>query len=1075
MINFYCGNTLSGCADKMLADAAATDGKRKTLIIVPDRFTLCTELSYLALTKGTYSAEISGFSRLASKVLEGKINKCLSPDGAVMLMTRTIQGCRDELKCYAGAARTAGFASELFAGISAIRASGISWEDLEKCAEGLNGYLRNKTLDIALIYKRYLAELMNSYTDSTSRLEAFRDSITEGTVLADYDIYISDFYAYTGIQYDIIGRLMKYARSVSIGVINNIDCGNSRIFPSKVAAKLRGLAALSSVPTVDIDASVPLTAAGEMIEKQLFGYDNVTSLPTDAIFVYKAASDDEELSLVCTEIIRQVRSEGLRYRDIAVVLGDALGYRPVVKRVFARYGIPYFTDDRQLLSFEPLTQAVLCWLRMFIERFSLASVCEYLKTPFSGVTPRDAEIFENYCLKYSQEYGFNHSFARALDNEEKVRQDVAEQVRQKLNAAREGYEELESAATRMTARQYYKILTSYMQNANYQTALTALYEAQKIGGYKDAAARSLQVSERLFAVLENAAELIGGVPLSLKEYYELIKSGADSSKIAIIPQTGDCVYVGEGEDSRYDNIKVLFIVGASENVFPKSAPDDGILTDRDYDAWAKNAIRVFPTNKEQRTYGRFYAEQLLLCPNKKLFIGHSVRGADGSSVNPSIIIERLKAMFSLTEYDAGQLLSRSKEEGGVYTLAELTATPENACKRVIDGVRAYRRGAERNATLAAIYNSLPMEYRRRVDRVISNDMQAPDNPARLFFDGGITSVSQLECYFSCPFKHYVRYGLRAKEREEGELEKKDTGNFIHEFLECFFKENDVKALTKAQAVEIGEKLVDRLLADPLYSAFSEGSQRGRIKTLKAECVQIGCDLSQLTARSDYVPTEFEVKFGGKGKYRGLPLKDGTELSGKIDRIDYLNGKDAVVVDYKTGMIESDLKYVYYGVKIQLYVYLKALSAANKKPVGAFYLPIKANYVSAADSDYKYCCKGQVLNDVNTIQSLDRELKPGQKSPVIPVALKNNGEPKKSVNTLLSEEDFAAVMDYTERLSDNAVAEIKSGYSEPSPVDRTCDFCEFRNICGYSSELLGTRKVTSVGREVFGGQEDEDRE
>ena len=192
---------------------------------------------------------------------------------------------------------------------------------------------------------------------------------------------------------------------------------------------LKKLAASVGEVTSIVHGKVALAAAGEVGEQNIFSYELATTLPVNDITLSKAAYKEEELSLICTEITKQVRRCGLRYRDIALVMADAAAYRQKAKAVFKRYGIPYFTDDRQILSVEPLAFALLGFVRMQVEKFSLLSVCEYLKSPFSGVSYQKAEIFENYCLKYSVNYSYNRPFNLTLSGAEQERQSVADEVR----------------------------------------------------------------------------------------------------------------------------------------------------------------------------------------------------------------------------------------------------------------------------------------------------------------------------------------------------------------------------------------------------------------------------------------------------------------------------------------------------------------------------------------------------------------------------------------------------------------------------------------------------------------------
>ena len=52
---------------------------------------------------------------------------------------------------------------------------------------------------------------------------------------------------------------------------------------------------------------------------------------------------------------------------------------------------------------------------------------------------------------------------------------------------------------------------------------------------------------------------------------------------------------------------------------------------------------------------------------------------------------------------------------------------------------------------------------------------------------------------------------------------------------------------------------------------------------------------------------------------------------------------AVIIDYKTGWEEGKLQDIYFGNKIQLYVYLCVFMQNGFVPARVFYLPIRDGY------------------------------------------------------------------------------------------------------------------------------------
>lgn len=75
------------------------------------------------------------------------------------------------------------------------------------------------------------------------------------------------------------------------------------------------------------------------------------------------------------------------------------------------------------------------------------------------------------------------------------------------------------------------------------------------------------------------------------------------------------------------------------------------------------------------------------------------------------------------------------------------------------------------------------------------------------------------------------------------------------------------------------------------------------------------------------------------------------LKEKIDRVDEytINGeKYYSVIDYKTGNKTFNIAKFYYGIDLQLLLYLEAVinSKSNSKPIGAFYQQMNSNLPSS---------------------------------------------------------------------------------------------------------------------------------
>ena len=239
-------------------------------------------------------------------------------------------------------------------------------------------------------------------------------------------------------------------------------------------------------------------------------------------------------------------------------------------------------------------------------------------------------------------------------------------------------------------------------------------------------------------------------------------------------------------------------------------------------------------------------------------------------------------------------------------------------------------------------------------------------------------------------------------------------------------------------------------------------------------------LGEQLKRGEFMPVDYEVSFNEADELEALtfPLEDGSsmKLKGRIDRMDLYEDEKNVyvkIIDYKSGSTTFDLSSVYYGLQMQLVVYLDAAVEAEKKkhpdkmviPAGIFYYNIKDPVVEIETPDttekeirdliLKELRMNGLVNEKEEIVSLmDKTI--DKKSDVIPVSYNKEGVSKTS--SVVTEEQFQSLSSYVRRKIKNMGEEIFSGSTEINPYEkgqkRACDFCEYRFVCGFDERLAG---------------------
>lgn len=1084
------------------------------LVIVPEQFTLQTQKDIVTMhpDHGVMNVDILSFLRFAYRIFDevgGNDYPVLEDTGKSMVLRKVVTEKRKDLILFGSNVKKTGFINELKSMLSEFGQYNIQESDFQRMQEiaGRKPILKAKLKDLHTIYEGFKSFMKERYITAEEILVVLNEVIDSSAWLKESVICLDGFTGFTPCQYQLLSKMMRYAKKVMITVTidprEKIDreFHEHQLFglSKKTIHKLYQLAKETGTeieaPFYTIDPEIYAEGKGKSaipyrfaetekpalalahIERSIFRYPvkEYTEQQED-ITIHAAKDADGEIQFAVREINRLIRERGYRYRDIAVVCGDVKEYGRIAKRSFALANIPCFIDYKKDILNNPFIELLRSAVVIVSEDFSYEAVFRYLRTGLSDLTREETDVLENYVLATGIR-GFkrwSEPFTRGYKSREPIPLDAINEARQKLIAEIGPLYEILKDREK-TLEDY----TAALYDLGVRLHIEEKLESYRIHFTKEGEPLIAKEFEQIYRIVmelyDQMVLLLGKEQCNLKEFSEILDTGFVEVKVGLIPPGVDEVVVGDTERTRLKDIKALFFIGVNEGIIPKTIGSGGIFSDMERELLIENNIELAPTKRQQAFTEQFYIYLNMTKPKEKLYITYHKLNEEGKSVNPSFLIGRIT-----------QLLPKVK----IFDESDATEDKDhilidNGLNYLAGGLREYNR-----KDMSNLWKELFLYYRsgeetsRILDKLIegafyvNKEKGISKEAAKLLYGTELKgSVTMLERYAGCAFSHFMSYGLSLEERKEYKLAVPDIGNIFHNAIDHFSKKldggeytwhnipDDIREEWAVQSV--------RHAVEEYESSFLKSSKRNEyllkrmeritIRTLWALCNQI--------RQGAFEPMGYEMPF-----YH-IP-DSGLSLRGRIDRLDLYEDEKRVfvrVVDYKSGNTFFDITSVYYGLQQQLSVYLSAAvdylkqTKPDKKiiPSGIFYYhiddPIVAKSEEAEDEIYRKLRMNGLVNDDKKVIALmdsklsgpDGALRPSAKSDIIPVETNKEGELNKR-SSVATGGQLTAMMNYVNNKLTEDAGQILDGDTSLNPYrldERTaCDYCEYKSACGFDSRL-----------------------
>lgn len=1121
-LRFYFGPSGSGKSHRIyeeIMQRAAQEPGRNFLIIVPDQFTMQTQKDLVMRSDrgGILNIDVLSFGRLSHRILEEVGTKempVLDDTGKSLVLQKIAADLKEQLPAMGSLLHKQGYIHEVKSAISEFMQYGISTQDMDKLIASAEkrGALAMKLRDLKTLYRGFQDYIRDHFITTEETLDVLRRSLVKSKILPDSVVIFDGFTGFTPIQNRLIQELMRVCEetivTVTIGEEEDpyqMD-GEQKLFhlSKKTVADLVKLAAEAEV-TRGEDVFVKggpnrFTEAPALcyLEQNLFRYQYEPYTEKQCeIRMFEALSPREEVHQTALYIRKLIREEGLTYRDIAVVIGDLEGYASYVETEFGQLEIPCFLDRTRGIVLNPMIEYIKSALQLYIRDFSYDTVFHFLRSGMADISREEIDELENYVIRTGARgyRTYSRLFTRKTEEMQQGsgQEDTerAEETMERLNRIRQQFAdtvEILHMAPRAKAGEYVDHLYDFLEQNQVQQKLLNYQQRFEQEGDLAKAREYAQIYRLVMDLLDQIYGLLGEEEISLQEFADILDAGFGEITVGTIPQNVDRIVVGDMERTRLKQVKVLFFLGVNDGNIPKNASKGGIISDMDREFLIESGTEMAPSPRQQMYIQRLYLYLNMTKPSERLYLSYAKVNSDGKGIRPSYLIDTVRKLFPLLAVEYPQNRSRleqieGRQEGARYLAEELREYADGTLREEERQdfylmYRAYEADPEGRDRLTAA------AFRRYKESGLSRIV------ARALYGRQLeNSVSRLETYAACACRHFLQYGLSLQEREEFGFEVSDMGNVYHAVLENFagklaesgrtwwdFDENfatqAIKEAVEGYAATYGETV--------LYSSARNEYAITRMSRILTRTV---LTLQQHLKQGSFQPDDYELSFRFAEDLDSIHVdlseEEKMHLQGRIDRIDVSEDAEHVyvkVIDYKSGNKKFDLAALYYGLQLQLVVYMNAaMELESRKHPDKEIVPAALLYYHIDDPTIetpveltqeqineeiltKLRMNGVVNSDPAVVERLDRFLQ--DKSKVIPVEKKKDGS-FSARSGILSREELQVVSAYVDTKIRQIGREILDGKIAANPYEKgneeACTYCAYKKVCGFDGSIPGYEK------------------
>lgn len=1073
MLSLILGTAGSGKTGRIMAglkDHALAGGK--ALFLVPEQFSSTAEsLVYRELGDADSAfVEVVSFRTLSERILDacgGGMLPVMTDAGRAVFVRRALDALAGRLHTFARQRRDAAFCGLCADTITELKTAGARPDDLRTIARETDD---PKLAELADIFDAYEAGIAGAAMDPADRIHLAATRAGEG-FFAGKTCFIDNFDGFTSPEYALLRPMLATAEGVVAALccdgLDEVDGGLGLFSPVRKTAQR--LLEITRQADGVVKAPVVLSNEGHPVVPGLASVNNLLagreegSQQNGGLWLTQAADEWEEVRLAASEMHRLALT-GVPYGRMAFVCRDMSRYESPVRRMFALYGIPLFTDQPDTIEHTAPVAFVRGTLALLRQGLGSEPLLALLKTGLVPFTNDEVSALDNYVYTWRPRAaqwrdpfeGNPGGLIGEISESGRAQLDAAEGVRETLVPLLEAFTgRAKGANAARLSREIYLL----MDKLGAPEAVERLGVELELGGDFAAAERCRRAWDLCMNLLDQMNLLLGTDAISPEEYDALFLILVRSTDFGTAPQSLEAATFTGADRMRLAAPEYCFVAALAEGEFPMQVGYSGLLTHEDRERLVDHGVEMPGSFENRVLLEEMILYQALTSPSKGLYMSWPARLAGGARVMSA-------ALEPLCEALAPPSLEATPEM--------LSPTPAAAFDRLCD---IYREDTPEGAGLYTALRQEGGESARMLELLLDVDntgvFSVGDTALmeRLVGRSITLSPTSVDSYYSCKFKYFLERVLRVRPRKRAEVSPLEGGTFVHYILEKALGESGevFSGLSDEELMHLCEKHADAF-ADT-YLPEVDNRTTHLLERVKKSTGELLFYLRDDAAQSEFKVDALELPIG-LGDNSVAPLEIETQsgrkiqVTGKVDRVDTYtrDGKTYLrIIDYKSSNKGMDLRELEHGVNMQLMIYMNTLcknaTEQYPQPTPAAMLYLAADQPPTASGKTPRRVKGLLLDEAEVLQAMERDGRGGY----IPVLMKKDGTPSGQNKQIASRKQFKRIAEQVEELLAGMAEGVYRGGFPARPLvvgnRRPCAFCDYRSVCrhedGRNEEQVGT--------------------